>query len=66
MSSKKINEMIIKSVVLERAGWTVKWKQVCDHCNTPNHFPKYNAQVVCGRCGKEYVMDAPQLIQQTS
>ena len=63
MDSHELGVLMIRSVVYERRGWKVLWKQQCDHCGTGNTFENYCTMVICGRCDKEFVMDDPRLLQ---
>ena len=56
-----IHELLVKSVMLSRRGWTVRFGQKCPHCGTPNTIEIYEDTIVCGRCEQVFTMDNPKL-----
>ena len=56
-----IQELLVKSVMLSRRGWTVRFGQKCTHCGTPNTIEIYEDTIVCGRCEQVFTMDNPKL-----
>ena len=57
----ELNQLLIRSVFLERAGWNIKFGQKCPYCGTPNTIELYNDSIVCGKCEQVFVMDDPRL-----
>ena len=49
MNSHELGVLMIRSVVYERRGWKVLWKQQCDHCGTEETAMR-NAYIRC-KCG---------------
>ena len=59
-----IGSMIVHAHILTQKGWTVEWRQKCEHCGVCNTFPRFIFWPTCCNCNKQFAMYEPTHVKK--